>query len=275
MKINMPTRFLHLWITEDKCNQMMIPLKNIRTKRHQIILFGLLIFGFSLNSFCQDELQFEVNKVQLYYSILESKLIDVKTLTDLDKRYPSSWVKQYISVDVSAYKNGNLTTVPGVSHVLNQEQKDLLQVADRNREIAVSVMYLPENSLVDNIIKQYDFKVSISPDKNALCAGGTESLLQYLKTNGIANIESGSFTGYDLTAIRFTINDIGLVSDLQVVLPSKDPKIDEMMVKALSGMPAWQPAEFSNGTKVNQSFVLTIGNMNNCMVNLLNIKTVE
>ena len=275
MQINMPTRFSRLWITEDKCNQMMMPLKNTSMKRHQIILLGLLIFGFSLNSFCQDELRFEVNKVQPFYSILEKKLVDVKTLTDLDKRYPSSWVKQYISVDVSVYKNGILTTVPGVSHVLNQEQKDLLQVADRSKEIAVSVMYLPENSLTENIVKQYDFKVSISPDQNARCAEGTETLLQYLKTNGIANIESGNFTGYALTAIRFTITDKGQVSDLQVVLPSKDPKIDEIMVKALSKMPAWQPAEFSNGTKVNQSFVLTIGNMNNCMVNQLNIKTVE
>jgi len=275
MEIKMTTQFSELSITEDKNIQRLMPLKNSRMNRYQIILLGLLIFGFSLNSFCQDELRFEVNKVQPFYSILENKLVDVKTLTDLDKRYPSSWVKQYISVDVSAYRNGILTTVPGVSHVLNQEQKDLLQVADRNREIAVSVMYLPENSLTDNTVKQYDFKVSISPDKNAHCSAGTETLLQYLKANGIANIESGSFTGYDLTAIRFTITDKGLVSDLQVVLPSKDPKIDEMMVKALSKMPAWQPAEFSNGTKVNQSFILTIGNMNNCMVNLLNIKTVE
>ena len=275
MEINMPTRFSHLWITEDKCNQLMIPLKNNRTKSHQIILLGLLIFGFSLNSYCQDELRFEVNKVQPFYSIPENKLVDVKTLTDLDKRYPLYWVKQYISVDVSAYKNGIRTTVSGVSQVLNQEQKDLLQVADRNREITVSVMYLPENSLVDNTVKEYDFKVSISPDKNAQCMEGTAKLLQYLKTNGIAKIESGSFEGFDLTAIRFTITDKGQVSDLQVVLPSKDPKIDEMMVKALSHMPAWQPAEFSNGTKVNQSFVLTIGNMNNCMVNQLNIKTVE
>jgi hypothetical protein len=254
---------------------MMMPLKNTRMKRHQIILLGLLIFGFSLNSFCQDELRFEVNKVQPFYSIPENKLVEVKTLTDLDKLYPLYWVKQYISVDVSAYNNGIRTTVPGVSQVLNQEQKDLLQVADRNREITVSVMYLPENSLVDNTVKEYDFKVSITPDQNAQCMEGTAKLLQYLKTNGIAKIESGSFEGYDLTAIRFTITDKGQVSDLQVVLPSKDPKIDKMMVKALSKMPAWQPAEFSNGTKVNQSFVLTIGNMNNCMVNLLNIKTVE
>ena len=169
----MPTRLSHLWITGDRYNQMMLPVKNTRMKRFQIILFGLLIFGFSLNSFCQDELRFEVNKVQPFYSIPENKLVDVKTLTDLDKRYPLSWVKQYISVDVSAYKNGIRTTVPGVSHVLNQEQKDLLQAADRNREIAVSVMYLPENSLVDNTVKEYDFKVSISTDKNARCMQGT------------------------------------------------------------------------------------------------------
>jgi hypothetical protein len=55
----------------------------------------------------------------------------------------------------------------------------------------------------------------------------------------------------------------------------KDTKIDEMLVAAISKMPSWKPAEFSNGFKVKQNFVLTIGNMENCMVNLLNIRPFE
>ncbi|WP_353481340.1 energy transducer TonB [Haliscomenobacter sp.] len=89
------------------------------------------------------------------------------------------------------------------------------------------------------------------------------------------NIEAGSFTGYDLTAIKFTITEQGQVADIQVAMPSKDPKIDEMLVAAIAKMPNWTPGEFSNGLKVKQSFVLTIGNMENCMVNLLNIRPFE
>ena len=113
------------------------------------------------------------------------------------------------------------------------------------------------------------------PDKNAIYSEGAEQLIQYLQKNSIVNIEAGSFTGYDLTAIKFTITEQGHITDIQVAMPSKDTKIDEMLVTAISKMPSWKPAEFSNGLKVKQNFVLTIGNMENCMVNLLNIRPIE
>ena len=178
-------------------------------------------------------------------------------------------------MEISAYKNGTQTKASGKSGVLSQAQKELIRLADRSSDITVSVMYLPENSLENNTVKQYDFKVAIMPDKNAIYGEGAEQLNQYLQKNCIANIEAGSFTGYDLTAVKFTVTEQGQISDIQVVLPSKEPKTDEMLVTSISKMPNWKPAEFSNGLKVKQSYVLTIGNMENCMVNLLNIRPIE
>lgn len=244
-------------------------------KKNLILLVVLLSVGHAFNSFAQNGLEFEINKVLPFISIQENQLAEINTLTDLDKRYPASWVKEYISVEIYAYKNGIKTTASGIGHVLNQEQKELIQLADRSSEIAVNVMYLPENSLKQNTVQQYDFKVSVLPDQNAGYAEGEDQLIQYLQKNSIANIDAGSFTGYDLTAIKFTITEQGHVADIQVVLPSKDAKIDEMLVTAISKMPIWKPAAFSNGLKVKQDFVLTIGNMENCMVNLLNIRPVE
>ena len=244
-------------------------------KKNQILLIVLLSIGCAFNSFAQNDLKFEINKVLPFISIQENKLDKINTLTDLDKRYPTSWVREYISVEISAYKNGTQTKASGISDVLNQEQKELIRLADRSSDIAVSVMYLPENSLKNNTVKQYDFKVTIMPDKNAIYSEGAEQLIQYLQKNSIVNIEAGSFTGYDLTAIKFTITEQGHITDIQVAMPSKDTKIDEMLVTAISKMPSWKPAEFSNGLKVKQNFVLTIGNMENCMVNLLNIRPIE
>ena len=176
----------------------------------------------------------------------------------MNKRYPTSWVRKYISVVISAFKNGTQTKASGIGYVLNQEQKELIRLADRSSDIAVSIMYLPENSLKNNTVKQYDFKVSITPDKNAIYSEGAEQLIQYLQKNSIVNIEAGSFTGFDLTAIKFTITEQGHITNIQVAMPSKDPKIDEMLVAAISKMPTWTPAAFSNGLKVKQDFVLTI-----------------
>ncbi len=244
-------------------------------KKNQILLIVLLFIGCAFNSFAQQDLKFEINKVLPFISIQEDKLDKINTLTDLDKRYPTAWVKAYISVEISAYKNGIQTKALGMSDVLNQAQKDLIRLADRNNDIAVIVTYIPNNSLKNNPAKQYDFKVTIIPDQNATYAEGTEQLIQYLQKNSIANIEAGSFTGYDLTAVKFTITEQGYVTDIQVAMPSKDKKIDEMLVTAISKMPNWKPAAFSNGLKVKQNFVLTIGNMENCMVNLLNIRPIE
>ncbi len=250
-------------------------LKKSRMKKNQILLLVLLSIGCAFNSFAQNDLKFEINKVLPFIAIQENKLAEINTLTDLDKRYPSSWVKEYISVEISAYKNGIQTKASGNSNVLNQAQKELIQLADRNSDIKVNVMYIPNNSLKNNTPKQYDFDVTIMPEKNATYSEGTEQLSQYLQKNSIATIEAGSFTGYDLTAIKFTISEQGHITDIQVAMPSKDTKIDEMLVAALSKMPNWKPAAFSNGVKVKQNFVLTIGNMNNCMVNLLNIRPIE
>jgi hypothetical protein len=244
-------------------------------KKNQFLLAVLLSIGCAFNSFAQNDLNFEVNKVLPFISIQENKLDQINTLTDLYKRYPTYWVKEYASVEISAYKNGIQTKASGNSAVLNQAQKELIRLADRNSDIAVNIMYLPENSLKDNTAKQYDFKVTIMPDKSATYGEGQEQLIQYLQKNGMVNIESGSFTGFDLTAIKFTVTEQGNVTDIQVALPSKDTKIDEMLVASMSKMPTWKPAEFANGLKVKQNFVLTIGNMDNCMVNLLNIRPKE
>ena len=273
-EIKIPINDSELMTFQNKFFHLML-FKNSGMKKNQILLIVLLSIGCAFNSFAQNDLKFEINKVLPFISIQENKLDKINTLTDLDKRYPTSWVREYISVEISAFRNGIQTKVSGMSDVLNQEQKELIRLADRNTDIAVSVMYLPENSLKNNTVKQYDFKGTIMPDKNAIYGEGTAQLLQYLQKNSIANIEAGSFTGYDLTAIEFTITEQGLVTDIQVVLPSKDTKIDEMLVAAISKMPSWKPAEFANGLKVKQNFVLTIGNMENCMVNLLNIRPKE
>ena len=244
-------------------------------KKNQFLLAALLSIGCAFNSFAQNALKFEINKVLPFISIQEDKLDKINTLTDLNKRYPTSWVKEYISVEISAYKNGIQTTALGTSDVLNHAQKELIQLADRSSDIAVRVTYLPENSLKNNTVKEYDFKATIMPDQNATYSEGEAQLIQYMQESSMVNIEAGSFTGYDLTAIKFTITEQGLVSDIQVAMPSKDTKIDEMLVASISKMPNWKPAAFSNGLKVKQNFVLTIGNMENCMVNLLNIRPIE
>jgi hypothetical protein len=243
-------------------------------KKH-ILLLLLLSLGQTFCGFAQNDLKFEINKVHPFVSIAENKLADANTLSDLNKRYPATWMKEYQSVEISAMVNGTKTTAVGNSEVLTPAQKELLQQADHGGEIAVSVTYVPANTLEDNPAQEYAFNMVVMPDQSAAYAAGEEALHQYLENNCIAKVAQGSFQGYDLSAIKFTVTEQGHIADVQVVLPSQDAKMDEMFIAALSKMPNWQPAQFSDGDKVQQEFVLTIGNMDNCMVNQLHIRPIQ
>ncbi len=247
-------------------------IEKLAMKKNQFLLIVSFSIGSVVTSFAQNDLKFEVNKVLPVISIKENKLDQICTLTDLHKKYPTSWVRKYISVEISVLKNGITTKARGNSDDLNLEQKELIRLADRNSDISVSIKYLPENTLKNNTVQELDFKVSIIPEKDAFYSDGAEKLNKFLQKNIISNIKAGSFTGYDLTALKFTITEQGRISDIQVSMPSKDAKIDEMLIAAISKMPSWKPAVFSNGLKVKQDFVLTIGNMDNCMLSLLNIR---
>ena len=150
-------------------------------KKNQILILVLLSIGHAFNCFAQNDLKFEINKVLPFVSIQENKLAEINTLQDLNKQYPTSWVKEYFSVEVSAFKNGTKTKASGTSDVLTQAQKELIQSADRNRDIAIQITYLPNNSLKNNTAKQYDFELSVMPVKNAYYAEGTEQMIQYLQ----------------------------------------------------------------------------------------------
>ena len=60
---------------------------------------------------------------------------------------------------------------------------------------------------------------------------------------------------------KFTVNEEGEIVDAKISTPSKDPKIDQLLLDALSKMPKWIPAEDSKGLKVKQEFTFrTINN---------------
>jgi hypothetical protein len=241
-------------------------------KKQILFIVLLLSLGQTFCRFTQNELKFEINKVHPFVSIAENKLADAKTLSDLNKRYPADWMKEYQSVEISTTIHGTKATAISRSDVLTAEQKELLRLADHANEIAVSVKYVPANTLEDNPVKEYSFNMVITPERSAAYAEGEKALHQYLEKNCIAKVEEGSFIGYDLSAVKFTVTGQGKIEDVQVALPSRNPKSDEIFVAAISKMPNWKPAEFSDGSRVRQEFVLTVGNMENCMINQLNIR---
>ncbi len=248
-------------------------MKNVQNKLLVLLFLSLAFpyFGSSQDDLT-NEMTYQVNKVYPYISIASEELREAQTLVDLNWRYKPSWVKEYISVEILTTYKGKLRKAISKNDILSQEQKEFMNTADAGKDIAVKVVYIPNNTLKHNDAKELTFTFTVDPEIEAKYAGGEEQLKEYLKHNAIDKIPENSFTGYSLAAVKFTIDEAGQITDAFVIETSKDEKIDELLLETINKMPEWKPAVFSNGEKTKQEFVLTVGNMESCVVNLLNIR---
>ncbi|KAA3628458.1 MAG: energy transducer TonB [Bacteroidetes bacterium] len=239
-----------------------------------IILFTVLVFpsfGITQSSANAGPF-FEVYRVHPYLSITQEAINEVHTLSELNPHFKASWIKDYISVKVLTIHDGKTRTSTGKSETLTREQKNNLLNADVDQEVSVKVLYIPENNLKQNDPKEMDFTFVFIPENEANFPKGKGPLKNYLKKTAIDKIEPGVFVGYNLAAVKFTLNKEGEIFNVHLFESSTDKKTDELLLKAIQNMPCWEPAEYANGQETNQEFVLTVGNMENCMVNLLNIR---
>ena len=245
-------------------------------KNNFFTMLAFLLLGIPHSGFSQTtpakELYFDIYRNYPPISITKEQLKEAQTLIDLDENFKSSWVREYISVEVTASYKGITKKALGKNDTLTQAQKDLMAAADLGKGISVVVLYMPENNLKHNEMKDMLFTFTVEPEKEATYPGGLQAMNAYLKKNAINKIPPGCFVNYDLSTVKFTVNEKGHVTDSHVFWPSKDEKIDALLLEAICNMPNWKPAEYADGTNVKQEFVLTVGNMENCVVNLLNIR---
>lgn len=252
-------------------------MKNIQNLFIVLLFLTLVLppIGSSQNQ-SADEFSFEVNRVLPYVSISNEKLNKAQNLMDINRNYKSSWVKEFKSVEILASHNGEIKRAVNKNDNLSKEQKDLIKMADPGSQISAIIKYIPDNTLAHNDIHEFDFKFWVDPDSEAKYIGGQQQLDQYLKKNAIDKIPKGSFKNYELTAIKFTIDEEGQVTNAHIFESAyqtyHNEKIDNLLLQTIRKMPCWKPAEYTNGTKVKQDFVLTVGNMNSCIVPLLSIR---
>jgi hypothetical protein len=176
-----------------------------------------------------------------------------------------------MSVEISTSYKGRIRKAVSKNDTLIQEQKAIMKLADPGTDILVTVQYLPENTLKQKDVKEMDFKLFVDPDSEANYSGGQQQLKQYLKDSAINKIPDDIFRKYQLAAVKFTVNEEGQIIDPHVFWPSDDDKIDELLLETIRQMPGWEPAEYANGKRVKQEFVFAVGDMESCVVNLLNI----
>lgn len=257
-----------------------VRLKNIDLNK--FIIFFFLIFSISNLVFAQDdvsfELTYEVNRVYKPLAISAESMDTAKTIADLNPHFKPSWVKEYKSVDISTNHNGKTKIATTKSEVLSQDQLDNMAQVDLGSEITVAVQYMPDNNLRHNDIQEEKFKITVDPVKEASFPGGHAQLNQYISKKIKRTVSKSDIDIYNVKAIQFSITEEGQVvdahipEDLFLYQDKEDKIVDNFLFDVICNMPTWSPAEYADGTKVKQDFVLTIGDHRSCTLNLLNIR---
>lgn len=241
----------------------------------QIVLFYFVLTAPAV-VLCQDSLSFELTcKVHTVFpplSISPQNLNEIYTISDLNKFYKSSWIREFISVDIEAQLEGINQKATSNNDLLTVKQKELIEQADFGADISVNITYIPNNTLTENVEKIFDFTFTIDPAHSATFVGGDVALNQYLTDAIVDKINPSSFRKHHLTAVQFTVDKDGVVTNPSIFESSKDKATDDLLLNAILKMPCWQPASYSNGHTTKQHFVLTIGDRNSCVINLLNIR---
>lgn len=242
-----------------------------------ITLLLLFTLSISTQSTAQEslpfDLQYEVKRIYPPVSITKEKLSAVSEIIDINPYFKSDWVKEYKSVEIKTSHKGVIKTAIAADDQLTVEQKNNIGAADIGSDIFVIVKYLPDNNLTKNDIQEIKFDFTIDPIKDASYTAGVSSLNQYLKENAIDMIPASVFKQYNLTAIKFAIDETGNIIDVHTFESSRDEKTDALLKEVIGNMKSWEPAEYADGTKVKQEFVLTVGDMTSCINNLLNTRT--
>lgn len=221
----------------------------------------------------QDEITYQINRVQKYVSISPAQLKAAKTLTDLNHYYKADWVKEYKSVTTTVLSYGSKKVVSSESNTITKEQKELIRMADRNSDIKVIVTYLPDNNLTSTRAQEMDFSFRIDPAQDACYKGGDAQLDKYMEKHILNKITRDDVPQYQVAAINFTIDEEGHIVDAHIVKATNNKKADQLLLKTVCEMPAWESAKYADGTKTKQDFVLTVGDQYSCTMNILDIKS--
>ena len=240
------------------------------------VLFVICLFSIATTTPGQDTLvndfSVDIHKVMPPLSVERATVNEAITIQDVHRQYKPTWIKEFINIEIRTIQDGQSKIARSMDDILTKEQKINLSASDINTDIYLKIDYIPNNNLKHNDPKTYDAAFRINPDKDAQFADGEKSKMKYLLENVIPKVADYKFEQHALTAIKFTVDKSGSIENVSIKESSKNMKVDQSLIDAICNMPTWKAAEFYEGTQVNQDFVLTLGDIQSCIVPTLNIK---
>lgn len=220
------------------------------------IFFGILFISFI--GFAQ-EMSYEI-RGKYAKSVKKETLKKANYLNDFIPYYPSSWVSNYLSVEVVAVENGITYSATGQNETLNDEQKNILSKLDLGSEIEVNVKYNSSNSITEQM-EQRKIKVlmTVVPEIEAEYVGGYLNLKKYLKFSLIDKVVEHTPVENQKGKVSFIVSESGDIIDSEISLSSGNEDTDRLLLDIIDHMPKWNPAKNGFGKPVKQKFEFSMG----------------
>ena len=198
-----------------------------------------------------------------FNSFKKSELDKVRSFDDFIGEEHAGRIVSYKSLSVILLDDNKQTDTKetGTSGILSPAQLKLLQSSDYSTNLLIWADYSEKNKetglVEENSWTPY---ITVVPEKQANYSWGNEALIYYLEHN--SKEETAGLTEAQLESgkLYITISKEGLVSDAEVVATSGFPIVDEKVKELIFKLPGnWQPAENTNGEKVEQTLVISFG----------------
>ena len=245
----------------------------MRLHIHFLVAFFFLVSVGTQSGVAQD-VDYHIYRLYAPLALTPDIIQTAQTIEELNPHFKTMWVKKYKEVSIASYQDGKLVQSSGPDQILTSMQRSQLLSVDFGSEIKVKVTYLPDNTLKHNDDKVYDFSFVIEPSQSSAFVGGDKAMLGYIKHSLIDRLTPNVFDGEKLAAVKFTIDEEGHIISPQIVESTGDPNTDEAMLRSLCEMPKWQPAAYSDGSKTSQQYMLTVGNLQSCLMNVHQISRI-
>lgn len=177
------------------------------------------------------------------------------SISEIIPYFPSNWITNYVSVDISTVNNEQEITAVSHSNLLSEEQKSILDAAEISSVIHINVKYKSENAATGIIeIREMNVSLTVIPDKEAEYIGGYDQMIEYLKDNSIDELEASKVDLFQRLSIIFTVNEKGQTENIKLNNTSGDKEVDGLLMELIDKMPKWEPAQNADGQTVKQEF---------------------
>ena len=193
----------------------------------------------------------------------KSRLSGSKLIKDFVSGYPSGWISDYVSIEMTFNKNGIEHIMHSSNDTLTPEQSDLINSLDINDNVILRVAYSYKNPVTNETEKRNmnDISLVVVPEFSAMPVFGYDVLIQYLEENSFEEIPVSLLNEMEQLIIHFSVNELGEINNAFIKQSSGFIEVDELILDLTNSLRNWTPAKDSNGKAVLQDFILTFGNV--------------